>query len=624
MKSELDFNEFEAGGRQQWRKAAELALKGASVEERLFGKTPEGLDIQPIYDALDLDSVSHLGSSPGEKPFVRGRKVSGNKVDRWWIAQEVHCESPEEYNELMLKELMQGRNAVVLPSSRNLSDFGSERAFKAAFEDIDLNIAPLFGWLRSDVSQFITLLDEVVGVDRWRGAVLVDPIGEMLKGETKIDLERCLKNLATAVVSVSGSPGRDVRIVGIQGNLWGDAGANAVDELAYSLATAVEYLKRLSSCGCSVSQLARQFVFSLSLGNDVFMQIAKLRAARLLWSKVFACFSDEPSPLFIHGRSSRFSKSQLDPYSNILRSTVEAFAGVIGGVDSMHIAPYDEVMGGVDPSAKRLARNTQLLLAEECGFAEVTDAVGGSWYVEKLTDQLARKAWERFREVERAGGMWEALKKGEPQNTAFESAAAKIKRMSERSDQMVGVNLSPDLNERFEYMSVDTCSVQKDSGRGEIIPSLSFSRVAQGYELLRDATGKASRRPSIFIAKFGRPKQWSARAEFVKGFLSVGGYKIQESIGGANSYQDALESCLDSGAQVVVLCATDEDYEKIVPEFVPQLKRECPEVVVVLAGNPLELGEEYRNAGVDEFIHLRCGCLSFLDNLNKRLGVLAP
>jgi methylmalonyl-CoA mutase len=430
------------------------------------------------------------------------------------------------------------------------------------------------------------------------------------------------------------------------------------------LATAVEYLKAMVARGLTVSQLGGQFVFSLSLGSDIFMQVAKLRAARLLWSKALSCFGGEMAPVFIHCRSCRFNKSLLDPHSNILRATAEAFAGVVGGANSLHLSPFDEVAGGNDLGARRLARNTQLLLSEECGFAEVADAAGGSWYVETLTDQLARKAWEKFQEIEKLGGMREALATGAPQQCVSKTAEGRLTRMAQRRQTMVGVNLSPDADERFERTEVspaklptvrDTTStgsrsellksveeiaqafrggaslaeVRASLGRGETatesISLLTFPRAAEGYEELRSNITKhaaeTGKRPAIWLAKFGHPKQWTARAEFARGFFGVGGYEMLENLEGANTTGEAFASASSASAQVVVLCATDEDYVEIVPDFVSRLKQSHPDIYVILAGYPVDRIEEYRQAGIDGFIHMRAECLSFLQELNQHLGI---
>lgn len=674
MDRHLNFNEFDAASRENWREAAATALKGDSIEKRLFSMTPEGIKLQPIYDQLDLDEIGHLKDWPGIAPFTRGATASGNKLERWWIAQDILSEDPLNFNELLSAELMQGRNAVVLPLNSFTRDtlssgtglrLNNVAEVQAALKGVDLQAAPLLAWAGASGLALLGMLNAACNGAKWRGAVLSDPIGESLLGDSLVGMEDSLNEMALAVKWASESP-YDIRTIGVQGHVWGDAGADAVQELAYTLSIAVEYLKEMAARGISASQLGGQFVFSLSLGSDIFMQIAKLRAARLLWSKVLSCFGGEMAPVFIHCRSCRFNKSLLDPHSNILRATAEAFAGVVGGANSLHISPFDEVAGGNDVGARRLARNTQLLLAEECGFAEVADAAGGSWYVEALTDQLARKAWEKFQKVEQTDGMRENLTAGTPQQAVSTAAETRLTRMAQRRQTMVGVNLSPDRDERFERTeetesklptdqnpisagsrfeslnSVDEIAqafeagaslaeVRAGLGRSETskvsISKLTFPRAAEGYEELRSNVAKheeeTGKRPAIWLAKFGGPKQWTARAEFARGFFGVGGYEILENLGGASTSDEALVAASETSAKVVVLCATDEDYVEIVPNFVSRLKQNRPDVHVILAGYPVDRIEEYKQVGIDSFIHMRAECLTFLQELNQHLGITA-
>jgi len=672
MDKHLNFDEFEAASRDHWREAAATALKGDSIEKRLYSMTPEGIKLQPIYDQLDLDSIKHPEDWPGMAPFTRGATAAGNKLEQWWIAQDIESEEPIHFNELISEELMQGRNAVVLPLDSFARDGLSCRAglslktvvdLQTALKGIDLQAAPLLTWAGPSGLALLGMLEAAQDGTQWRGAVLSDPIGESLMGESVVGMEDSLNEMAQAATWASRSP-HDVRTIGVQGHVWGDAGADAVKELAHTLGTAVEYLKAMVARGLTASQLSGQFVFSLSLGSDIFMQVAKLRATRLLWSKVLSCFGAEMAPVFIHCRSCRFNKSLLDPHSNILRATAEAFAGVVGGANSLHISPFDEVAGGNDLGARRLARNTQLLLSEECGLAEVADAAGGSWYVETLTDQLARKAWEQFQEIEQTGGMREALASGVPQQCVSKTAETRLLRMSQRREAMVGVNLSPDADERFERTEVSQSKspmdremtprggrsellksveqiaqafragaslveVRASLGRGDIlmesVPRLTFHRAAEGYEELRSNITQHStdsgKRPTIWLAKFGLPKQWTPRAEFARGFFGVGGYEIFEDLEGASTIDEAIAAASKSSAQVVVLCATNENYVEIVPDFVSRLKQIRPDIYVILAGYPFDRIEEYRQAGIDGFIHMRAECLSFLQELNQFLGI---
>ncbi|MGJ8638321.1 MAG: methylmalonyl-CoA mutase family protein [Opitutaceae bacterium] len=672
MDNNLHFEEFEAAGRDRWREVAAAALKGGSIEKKLFSMTPEGIKLQPIYDQTDLDALGCSVGWPGLAPYTRGRAVAGNKLEGWWIAQDLLSEDIVHFNEQLSDELMQGRNTVVLPLDQVTRDWagsGSGLALQTmadlqtALKGIDLQAAPLLTWAGPSGLPLLGMIEAALDGAPWRGAVLADPIGASLLGESSLAMNDSFNEMAQAAKWAAESS-LDVRTIGVQGHLWGDAGANAVEELAFTLATAVEYLKAMVERGLSPSEIGGQFVFSLSLSSDIFMQTAKLRAARLLWSKVLSCFGDIQGSVFIHCRSCRFNKSLLDPHSNILRATAEAFAGVIGGANSLHLSPFDEVAGGNDAGARRLARNTQLLLTEECGFAEVADAAGGSWYVETLTDQLARKVWGNFQEIEKSGGMQMALAKGSPQQSVSKTAEERLSRMAQRREKMVGVNLSPDADQIFEQTAgakaklptarakisksshskilnsveavtqafrgdASIAEVRASLGRGgsspESIRKLSFPRAAEGYEELRSDVVKygarTGKRPAIWLAKFGAPKRWTARAEFARGFFGVGGYEILENIGGASTSDEALSAVMNTAASVVVLCATDEDYVEIVPDFVTRLKQKCPDVYVVLAGYPVDRVEEYQKAGTDGFIHLRAECLSFLQELNQVLGI---
>lgn len=673
MNNQLHFEEFEAANREKWRAAAAAALKGESIEKRLFSMTQEGIKLQPIYDQADLDRIAHSEMWPGLAPFTRGATAAGYKVEPWWIAQDLASDDATHFNQQLTEELMQGRNAVVLPldcftregpTGGKGIELCTMADLQAALEGIDLHAAPLLTWAGPSALPLVGMLEATLDGAAWRGSVLADPISESLIGQPLLGIDDSLNEMAKVASWAIESP-FDVRTIGVQGHLWGDAGANAVDELAYTLATAIEYIKAMVERGLSAAEIGGQVVFSLSLSSDIFMQISKLRAARLLWSKALSCFGGAQASVFIHCRSCRFNKSLLDAHSNILRATAEAFAGVVSGANSLHISPYDEVAGGNDLGARRLARNTQLMMAEECGFAEVADAAGGSWYVETLTDQLARKAWGKFREIETQDGMLEVIAKGIPQQSVQGTAKDRLVRMSQRRQVMVGVNLSPNADERFVRTEVpmqqfpadrDTTSQDSDStplvsvenvtqafrdgaslaevrvrlGRGvaptECIPELTFSRAAEGYEALRSCVtkvwDKTGERPAIWLAKFGRPKQWTARAEFARGFFGVGGYAIQENIGGASTMDEALVDASSTLAQVVVLCATDKDYEEIAPNFVSRLKQSRPDVYVILAGYPVDRLEEYQQAGVDSFIHIRTECLTFLQELNQRLGIM--
>lgn len=668
----LSLEEFPHPTYADWKKAAEEALKGAPFEKKLITQTPEGIALQPIYNREDL----HLSEEwPGLAPFTRGSSAAGFKGTSWLIAQELPYGTASEFNAALKSDLMRGQNATaILPdaatrhgldpdeaSSGDVGHCGLSLATRAdaaeALGDIDLHAAPVLVFAGATGLPLAGLISSVAGAKGFSGSVLADPLTEWARdGVLPLSLADAYSELA--VLTQWGAK-NGIRTIGIQANLWADAGGNSVEELAFGLATGAAYFRALGDAGLDADAVAPRFVMALSMGSNLFMQIAKLRAARLLWSHITEAFGCEPSPLFIHARSSVFNKSVLDPHSNMLRATSEAFAAVIGGADSLHVAAFDEPIRTPDEISRRIARNVHVVLAEECGFSEVADAAGGSWYVESLTRELASKAWALFQEVEKLGGMASALVAGFPQQTIEKSASGRLSAVSKRREAILGVNLFPNPNEtplphgatrqppnrhaelvaarRGLYplaTSVEAVTDAFSSGAtiGEVSKALPRSgapaqainrvrvvRAAQGFEILRAASRKVP--PRVWLAKFGPPKQSKARADFASGFFATAGYDVQQSPVGAKTPDDALSLAIAADPSIVVLCSTDETYPDIVPSFVPTLKAKCPSVKVILAGFPTEQIEAHKAAGVDEFIHLKVDCLAFLSNLNRELGL---
>ncbi len=673
----LSLDEFPAATYEEWRHAAEESLKGAPFDKKLVTSTPEGIKLQPIYRKEDLAALGLPEAWPGLPPFVRGSAAAGFKARPWLIAQELPYGCPEKFNTALKGDLMRGQNSVaVLPDVATRHGLDPDEAAcgevgecglslatlddaSRAFAGVDLNAAPVLVFAGASSLPMAGLLQAVSGDKGFSGAVLADPLTEWARdGKLDLSLDDALAELATVSKWAAGKP---VRTVGIQANLWADAGGTAVEELAFGLATGAAYFRALATAGIPDDEIAPRFVMALSLGSNLFMQIAKIRAARLLWDRIVEAFGVKPSPLFIHGRSSIFNKSVLDPHTNMLRATAEGFAGVIGGVDSMHVAAFDEPVRTPDEFSTRIARNIHVILAEECGFAEVADAAGGSWYVESLTIELAKKAWELFQEVEKRGGMAVALREGFPQQAVAANAKARLDAVSKRREAVLGVNLFPnpsekplapnpdDSQKKFAERSKRIASVRKGgvklgsatvgevakafqagatigeiskalSRKGASVPEIQRVRVlraAEGYEALRAAAQPNP--PQVWLAKFGPPKQSKARADFSSGFFAAGGYDVRQETAGAKSVDEALAQAVASKAPVVVLCSTDDTYPEIVPAFVPALKAKMPGVKIILAGYPADQIDAHKAAGVDDFIHLKVDCLAFLTNLQKEL-----
>lgn len=678
--SELNLSEFSAASVDDWRKAAEESLKGAPIEKKLFSKTHEGVTLRPIYTAADVAELAE--SWPGVPPYTRGSSPAPRAP---LVAQEIPAGMPKAFNEAVLSDLMRGQDALAIqldvasrrgvdPSEADTSEVAMCGLSLAclddagvAFQGIEPTAITTFLWAGATPLPMLGLL--AAHSEDWQGGVLGDPLGEYARdGVLPVALDDAFEEMAAAI-RWSRTHGGRVRTVGVGASDWAEAGGTAVEELAFGLATAVEYLRQLDERGIPAPESAGQFVFTYSLGSHVFPQIAKLRAARALWSRVLAACGVAGEPAFIHGRGGIFNKSRLDPYTNMLRATAEAFSGVIGGVDSLHVAAFDETVRVPVEFSRRIARNVHTILSEECEFAAVADAAGGSWFVESLTAELAAKAWELFQQVEAKGGMTAALIEGFPQEVVAKAAEARMGAAASRRDAYIGVNLFPNPTElpldeevsndrraihaeraafiegkRPHSVSRVERSVEGVSGAfragatlsqvGESLPRsaatepeirrLHFRRAAEGYEALRGnalraikTTGKA---PAVWLANFGPVKQHKARADFSAGFFAAGGFDVRQGTG-ATSPADAAKAAIDSKAPVVVLCSTDETYPGLVPDTVAAIKAKRPKTVVILAGYPADQIEALQAAGVDDFIHIRVNCLDFLTRLQKQLGL---
>jgi len=433
--------------------------------------------------------------------------------------------------------------------------------------------------------------------------------------------------------------------------------------------------------GLDAGTVAPRMRFAVTVGTNFFMEIAKLRALRMLWSRTVAAAGggEEAQKLSLHVRTSQWNKAVLDPYNNMLRTTVEALAGVLGGCDSMQVGAFDEVVRQPDDFSQRIARNTQLILQKECELGRVGDPAGGSWYVEMLTSELANRAWSLFQEVEKLGGMEAALKAGFPQEAVAATALERIKAVNRRRDPIVGVNQYANAKEQplerpapdseafykrrvFQITShrtnledsdnelvlqkltkvidlksprmFDACVDAAAAGAtlGEIarairihdspcsrITPVCIARAAMGFERLRAAVQNAGR-PSVFLCNMGELKDYKARADFSRGFFAVGGYNVI-SPEGFPSPDDAAKAFGESKARIAVICSTDEKYPALVPSLVQTLRAQRNDAIIVLAGLPTAQVEAHKKSGVDEFIHIRADALELLTAFHRRLGI---
>ena len=693
------FDEFTIPTYGEWRAVAEATLAGAPFEKKLVTTTPEGIAIQPIYRREDLANVKHLGSAPGEKPFVRGTRADNH----WEVAQEIPEGFPSLYNQALRSDLERGQTAVnitldqatrhgVDPDSTKPGEAGLCGLSIVSSEDFDRILdgvsseVPLFVQAGSASTALFGLLvahlrRKAGNTGALRGALGNDPLAELVSdGSLPNSLETAFDQMAlNAKWAAHNTPGFSV--IAVQSHVWHDAGANAVQELAFAIATAVEYLRRMEDRGLGVNETAAQMRFGFSIGTDFFMGISKLRAARLLWSRVIsACGGDaNAQKMRVHARTSLWNRTKLDPYVNMLRGTTEAFAAIAGGCDSLHVGAFDEVIRPPDEFSRRIARNTQIILRDECHFDHVIDPAGGSYYVENLTADLAAKAWTLFREIEALGGMARAIDAGVPQQQVNAVATKKVEAVAQRRNSIIGANVYANATEKplspgnldagakqnsraahaanhrlspgqavqkavmtrleqvvasspentfdavvdaaMEGATIGELSraLRSSTGATPTVTRLPVRRASEAFEKLRFAVETAGR-PKVFLVNMGPLRQHKARADFSTSFFQTGGFTVEENRG-FQTVQLAVEAAQKSKARIVVICSTDETYPELVPPIASLIKASQPNTIIVVAGYPKEHIEAFKADGVDQYIHIRANCYEVLSGIAAKLGI---
>ncbi len=621
----------------QWRKTVESELKGVPFEKKLVTRTPEGTALQPLYTRLDLAGVPDLDQAPGVAPYLRGTSANSAVSRTWEYCQEIPAATPAEFNAALLTALMGGQNSVSLPAA--LVRAGVDDVLQA-LDNVAIDCVPVHleagEVARPLATNYLAAAERrTIPAGILTGSITADPLAEWVKnGGLAAPLAKQLDALAewTSAAAVTAPA---LRTVGVSTAAWSDAGATATQELAFALAAGVEYLRELARRDVAVATTAARTRFSFAVGSQFFSEIAKFRAFRLLWARAMTAFSagEVAKDVVVHARTGTWNKTLHDVHVNMLRVTTEACSAVLGGVDSLHVSPFDEVCGTSDEISQRIARNVHTLLAEEFHFTDTADCAGGSWYVEKLTDDFARRAWMLFQEIEALGGYAAALRAGMPQKLVNASAADKDDAISKRRMGLIGTNLFPNLREKPPVVKTNAAAsaAKAEMTDGVVvydqITTVKGRRAAEGFEELRRAAdGFAQRtgaRPKVFVAKIGPVKQHKARADFTAGFFAVGGFELtgKEAF---ESAEAAAQAAVASGAPIVVLCSTDETYPELVPAFGKALKAAKPEVAWVLAGQPADaaLTTACREAGVDEFIHVRANVREVLAKFLKKIGAL--
>jgi methylmalonyl-CoA mutase len=587
--------EFPPTTTARWKEEILADLKGADYN-RLVWESDDGITVQPFYREEDMAGLAHLGPAPGEFPYVRGTRAS----NAWRIREVIDEPDPARANERARKALAEGAEAIAFQAPPATAD-----DVRALIRDLNCPVH-----FEGGLPALRAIVETAAGVE---GSLGYDPHMDGVAPGDGDEIAELVKRAARNAPLF--------RPVTVKAHRLHDAGATTVQELGYAITAGIDYLDGFTARSLTVDQAARALVFSFAAGSNFFFEIAKLRAARLLWAHAVEAFGPkdrDSAKALVHVRGSRFNKTVYDPYVNILRATTETISGAIGGCDSMETVPFDEPYRSPDDFSRRLARNTQLILKEESWFDRSVDPAGGAWYVEALTGSIAREAWKLIQQVENAGGFHTAWQNGTIRDEIARSRAAKQAAIASRRRTLVGTNRYANSEERM---------------LGRIERNIS-PRAAEVFERIRLRTErhaeKTGRAPLFLLAEMGDLKMRKARSGFAADFFACAGFATRaEYFADAATLQAALAG---GGIDAVVLCSADDEYAALVPIAVAAAQAPSPArtvagesarptgVPVIVAGNPKNAAE-LRNAGAADFIHLKTNAAETLSAWQARLGM---
>ncbi len=499
-KQEKLFEQFPPVSTKEWMEKIISDLKGADFNKKLVWKTNEGFEVKPFYRREDTEGLPYNSVLPGEYPYIRGTRKYGNS---WLIRQNIDVDDYALSNKKALDILMKGVDSLgfIISDPESVTEKNIEILLEGIhFESVEINFS-CNGKAKEILEYFIkTVKKEDADITRIRGSIEADPLGRlMINGNICIPVESGLDYLASLTREASSI--QHFRTIRVNASNFTNAGSDIVKELAFGLSMANEYLSQLTERGISSDMAASKICFTFGIGSNYFFEIAKLRAARLLWSMIISAWKPEKSEssvMEIHCITSRWNKTIYDPHVNLLRTQTEAMSAILGGTDSLTVDPFDIVFRQPDEFSERIARNQQLLLKEEAYFDKTADPAGGSYYIEKLTYMIAENAWKLFVEIEEQGGFLSSLKSGSVQKLIKDSARIRKSDVARKKEILLGTNHYPDFNETISS-SVDYSRifpVQTDE-TDSIVEPVRLFRGSEEFDRLRISS------PGVFEKKIG-------------------------------------------------------------------------------------------------------------------------
>ena len=607
------FTEFPPVPTEKWEEVITADLKGADYERKLVWRTGEGFNVRPYYRAENLEGIQFLGSQAGEFPYVRGTRANNH----WRVHQTVTVACPKEANAEALKLLNSGVDSLgfSIVSENFTAEELDQLLDGISIPAIDIVFCGAKPGHLADL--FLAKVEkEGIAKEEVHAAFSIDPLVRNLSSKGDFcspNGEKCFARIAELIRRTAEY--KHVRIVTVNAQIFGNSGSTIVEELAFALSAGHDYLVRLMDLGLTIDQVARKLRFSFSISSNYFLEIAKLRAARMLWANIVKGYNPEKNcagKMMIHAETSRWNQTVYDPYVNMLRGTTEAMSAAIGGVYSMEVTPFDRAFEAPTEFAKRIARNVELLLKHESHFDQVVDPAGGSYYVENLTQSIAAEAWKLFLEIEQKGGYTAAYKAGYIKERIEASAAAKDKAIATRRQILLGANQYPNFTEVADK-AITAEAVTRPTAEGN---TLAPYRGAMAFEAMRLHVDRSGKQPKAFMLTCGSLAMARARAQFSCNFFACAGIRVQDNTF-FKSVEEGVKAALESKAEIVVVCASDDDYAEVAPKVKELLGGKA---ILVVAGAPA-CTPELEAQGITNFINVKSNVLETLKFYLKEMGI---
>ncbi|MBN1252650.1 MAG: methylmalonyl-CoA mutase small subunit [Bacteroidales bacterium] len=604
------FSDFPPIPTKAWEEKINKDLKGADYEKKLIWKTNSGINVKPYYRNEDLQNLKYL------------LEANTNKLENdWLIRQNIKVEDFAKANKKTLNAINKGANSIgfIFYEKQNITIDNFKTLFENfPFDKVEINFSA--GKSIKNIFDIFVNYCKSSKIDTKiiKGSFDFDPLSYLAITGRIIDKDYFDK----AFFENLNQQFPKMQFIAVNAYNFKNAGASILQELAFAISIGNCYLSKYTEEGIDINQLAPSIKFNFDTSSNYFLEIAKLRAARYLWSKIVEQYNpccSEKTKMNIHSLTSLWNKTNYDPYVNLLRTTTESMSAVIGGTDSLTVNAFDITYKNADVFSDRIARNQQIILKEESYFNKVQDPSAGSYYIENLTNSLIEEAWKLFLTINEKGGFFESLKQNFIQDEIKRIAKKRDMDIATKKEILLGTNQYPNSNEKIkdDIKNTNIFDVEIDKS-DKIIEPIRLYRGAQAFEEIRLKTENfIGKKTEAFLFTYGNLTMRKARAGFSSDFFASGGFKVIDN-DGFNTIDEGIEAAKNSKAEIIVICSSDDEYETIVPEILKKLSKEQ---IIVVAGYPINILEQLKNEGVEYFIHVKSNVLEMLSIFQNKLGI---